>query len=190
MAGKKFLGKEYLYALYKKEIAELWANGMSCTSTGFILGQDSRKPEEDALQEIMRDFLDGKNPFHPLPIDFKREKWVKKIEYPMGCLFKLYHGTSRKELCGHYRKANSSKLNEWLVNHLADYLGVKRNTEDESDLVRHLALTKGIKPCNRSNAEMVEMMLNMLETGMIRKFGDTWFYKDELPPRAQETKII
>ena len=158
MARGKFNAMQCQYTLAKLAAAERWARG-----------GESINPynEEACARQVLIELFDGKNVFYPLEKNMDNGAFMKKLEQAFEALFRIYKGERKGSICFDYGKCNSSALDEWLVNTLSSWFGIEENIEDEMPRISQCSNT--LPP--RKNAEIVEVMLTLLEHGIIRQFG-------------------
>lgn len=172
MAREKFNAMQCQYTLAKLDSAERWARGGETINL---------YNEEACARQVLIELFDGKNVFSPLEKNMDNDAFMKKLEYAFEALFRLYKGERKGVICFDYGKCNSSALDEWLANTLSSWFGIKENLEDEMPRISQLS---NILP-PRTNAEIVEVMLILLENGVIRQFGRVSLCNDleEFPPK-------
>ncbi len=172
MAREKFNAMQCQYTLAKLASAERWARGEETINL---------YNEEACAKQVLIELFDGKNVFSPLEKNMDNDAFMKKLEHAFEALFRLYKGERKGVICLDYGKCNSSALDEWLVNTLPSWFGIKQNIEDEMPRISQCSNT--LPP--RTNAEIVEVMLTLLERGIIRQFGSVSLCDDseEFPPK-------
>ncbi|MFA0654819.1 hypothetical protein [Vibrio sp. 10N.222.49.C12] len=169
MARPKFDGKTWSYALCKKEAVERWLNDefkpwspRDGIGEGKYLLEGDERGAKDALSKLMR----GVNPFKPIPLNYTRRDYIKKLEPAYKCLYSLYRGERKTHLLDKYGKQHTTALDEWLVSHLSGEFGLSRSGGEDSEFMSNfLRRFAPGTPTERTNAELVELMLVLLEIG-------------------------
>ncbi len=155
-------------------------------------GVYSMSYELDVMFQIVEDVRNDKNPFAPLPPGTKADDYIEDLREPLSALFDLYHQKETKhEIACKYNKVNGSGLNRWLAYYLSRFFRVKRNAP-EGDFFSIAFPDKKIPLTNRTDAQMVEIMLSLLEIGFMRGLSDgsLMLYEkgDEFPPRGRSKR--
>ncbi|CAH8208233.1 hypothetical protein VAE308_940002 [Vibrio aestuarianus] len=157
-----------MYAICKKEAVERWLDEEYRKwqpNDGVGEGKWLLGNEERIAKSCLGAFMKGENPFSPMPIDFTREGYIRKLEPAYKCLFSIYRGKRKSHLINDYGKQHTSALDEWLVTTLSgEYIF--------SESMFKIANGGVSADPKRSNSQTVELMLRVLEIGVIYQFGE------------------